>query len=716
MASTALQIDALWSGINDPDTGQSYSGAIVAFFEAGTTTPKAVWLDTDKTLPSPAGLTQTTLNSNGVAKVFGDGSYKINIYDPEDTGLITPLSGSIDGVEYIISVDPQGIGYDSIADMRAGSGGGVDGAVADLLGYNTPGDNGGGKFYWDATSTDADNGLTIIKVTSIATGRWLRLSTNKISVKEAGAVGDKTTDDTTSIENALAYLDSIGGGELYGELGESYRFTSALTIPENVAVRDINFYNDITSATDHAMSSIGTAGTPTSLTADADAGDTVIALTSVAGLSVGGYLLLQDDRYSGRWPRLFLQITDITALNVTVDMILPVDFLTANSATATPITPVENIRFDNVDIECSDSSDTKNVLFFEYANNINIENKVRITNHDYPTSPTASVGLRADNSREVHYDNVYIQNKNALGGNGAYLLACTLSSMSNVSTSGTNFGLGVWFLYGASVTNCKVNGRRAAGNRGIKFAGTQGCNASLNSVNGFSSGFKIEDSGNINIINNDVVNCGVGATTYGINVSHQYATGLAVRGINVSSNTLDQINGTGIHLDTNTRWAKCNNNIIRNTLFGGILSVGTNNFINDNSVFGWGANSGIIFNISSKVTGNDVYDDDSALSGFEISADTSNVSDLTTFTHNTAQNNALQTNPSYFDGIAENHSNMVINLGQRVMWANAAPTGGTFVRGDKVYDDTPTAGGYIGWVCTGSGSPGVWKTFGVITP
>lgn len=45
---------------------------------------------------------------------------------------------------------------------------------------------------------------------------------------------------------------------------------------------------------------------------------------------------------------------------------------------------------------------------------------------------------------------------------------------------------------------------------------------------------------------------------------------------------------------------------------------------------------------------------------------------------------------------------------------NAAPTSGTYVIGDIVYDESPTAGGSIGFVCTAGGSPGTWKTFGTI--
>lgn len=44
----------------------------------------------------------------------------------------------------------------------------------------------------------------------------------------------------------------------------------------------------------------------------------------------------------------------------------------------------------------------------------------------------------------------------------------------------------------------------------------------------------------------------------------------------------------------------------------------------------------------------------------------------------------------------------------------AAPTTGTFYRGDTVYIP-PVAGSYIGYVCTTAGSPGTWKTFGAIS-
>lgn len=46
--------------------------------------------------------------------------------------------------------------------------------------------------------------------------------------------------------------------------------------------------------------------------------------------------------------------------------------------------------------------------------------------------------------------------------------------------------------------------------------------------------------------------------------------------------------------------------------------------------------------------------------------------------------------------------------------STTAPTTGTWKVGDKVILDTPSAGGYIGYVCTTAGTPGTWKGFGAI--
>ena len=45
---------------------------------------------------------------------------------------------------------------------------------------------------------------------------------------------------------------------------------------------------------------------------------------------------------------------------------------------------------------------------------------------------------------------------------------------------------------------------------------------------------------------------------------------------------------------------------------------------------------------------------------------------------------------------------------------NAAPSTGAWLAGAKILFSTPPAGGNIGAVCTTSGTPGTWKTYGAI--
>jgi len=61
-------------------------------------------------------------------------------------------------------------------------------------------------------------------------------------------------------------------------------------------------------------------------------------------------------------------------------------------------------------------------------------------------------------------------------------------------------------------------------------------------------------------------------------------------------------------------------------------------------------------------------------------------------------------------GLMTDYENLVV-LGR----AAAAPVSGTYAVGSLVYNSAPTAGGFVGWVCTTAGTPGTWKTFGAIS-
>ena len=46
--------------------------------------------------------------------------------------------------------------------------------------------------------------------------------------------------------------------------------------------------------------------------------------------------------------------------------------------------------------------------------------------------------------------------------------------------------------------------------------------------------------------------------------------------------------------------------------------------------------------------------------------------------------------------------------------SNAEPTIGTYNQGDIVWNNASEPGGYVGWVCIRTGTPGLWKPFGQI--
>ncbi|WP_143305274.1 glycosyl hydrolase family 28-related protein [Chitinophaga vietnamensis] len=110
----------------------------------------------------------------------------------------------------------------SIAALK--NAGGTSMELRNVLGYYTPGDGGGGDFYWDDTSMETDNRGTVIQANGIASGRWKRVYSGAINVKWFGAKGNGTNDDTAAIQQCLTFSDNV-----YIDKGD-YAITAPVTI------------------------------------------------------------------------------------------------------------------------------------------------------------------------------------------------------------------------------------------------------------------------------------------------------------------------------------------------------------------------------------------------------------------------------------------------------------------------------------------------------
>lgn len=53
--------------------------------------------------------------------------------------------------------------------------------------------------------------------------------------------------------------------------------------------------------------------------------------------------------------------------------------------------------------------------------------------------------------------------------------------------------------------------------------------------------------------------------------------------------------------------------------------------------------------------------------------------------------------------------------GNQIGYGAAAPTEGTWAKGDIVFNTGVAAAGKVGWVCVTAGTPGTWQTFGVVS-
>ena len=101
MATTAKQIDFLITGYTHPTTGALLNGGKVKTYLDGTSTLSSLWTARDK---SGVAANPVILDSAGRAEVYGDNTYKFEVYDSADVLLETlnGMSYSVGATGYVV--------------------------------------------------------------------------------------------------------------------------------------------------------------------------------------------------------------------------------------------------------------------------------------------------------------------------------------------------------------------------------------------------------------------------------------------------------------------------------------------------------------------------------------------------------------------------------------------------------------------------------------
>jgi Pectate lyase superfamily protein len=172
------------------------------------------------------------------------------VQEPDSAKDVQVLSGTnIKWVDTSLGTTPQpqcsGQRHLRNGDLATMTSSDLGAHVVIAKGCVTPGDNGGGLFYWTSSITEPDNGGTVIapklplcnNPPPPNNGRWIRIYDGPVDVRWFGARGDGSTDDTIAIQLALDHV-RIKGGTLYLPPGR-YIITSTLDAGASQGVRYI---------------------------------------------------------------------------------------------------------------------------------------------------------------------------------------------------------------------------------------------------------------------------------------------------------------------------------------------------------------------------------------------------------------------------------------------------------------------------------------------
>ena len=525
-----------------------------------------------------------------------------------------------------------------------------------------------------------------------------------ISVKDFGAVGDGSTDDTAAIQAALAAIKANGGGTLYFPKSTGAYYVARVVDPNVIQAASVfklasNTYVEFDQGCQIVYNG----------SSNATVSNAVMGLFGVD------------------WTAL--PVKNIGFINCNFVQSRPLASATDNMSAIQLAVPTDspNGSIQNVHIESCN---------FDYCY-IYITQRITNTNSSlYGDRQTQNVIIT--NCIAINNASQFV----TVDGNSITVANCIASGIPGDTTEsyeaischcGFNINIvdNIFSNYHVgSVINVRDDTNTGCGSKNINIIGNtiHDCTAPQ-AIQLSTSGSPTANQGlfNITISSNTIYDC----------VS-------AINIIRTGTGALGQISITGNIITADSYGIFCNqaiansvqdllisNNDIHMTSSGGFAlsilgltfgSITGNNFISDSVSSSYQlvyiAGCSVV-----SVTGNSMFTSATNSAGVVQIGDTGKTVNQFSFVGNTVYCSSNFSNFGSFCKVLDNNfaANATINgnvLGttkvsyadSNVTWTNnIAPTTGTWSQSDITYNSNPTAGGTPGWVCTTSGTPGTWK-------
>ena len=207
-----------------------------------------------------------------------------------------------------------------------------------------------------------------------------------ISFKDFGAVGNGTTDDAGSIQDAF---DAAGGKIIDGQ-NLTYKVNSMVTLTEsNTVIQNATFdFSDMPdgSGVDRCLYIYGDTATPVAMTANINANAVTVTVGSTAGFAVNDLVFLKSNAvWDSNSNVTYGQYARIKSISSSTQFLLYegvlLTFRTTDSATVAKVSPVKNVIVDHVSFIGADAN-LQNALYLQYGENVSITN-CQFTAFDY---------------------------------------------------------------------------------------------------------------------------------------------------------------------------------------------------------------------------------------------------------------------------------------------------------------------------------------------